>query len=162
MHASASQAVRLWECSWATQCLQEVPGVSNGPADRTTSPAVEPPRSISLLQAIVLGVIICERRHVLDRRIQAFMANHAWYDSCQRKVVKSHQIPECPQTWLTCCWEVPPGMQCNANTTCLGRPKPGCGARQCNQTPSLPSASNAQRQSRAATSWRLQILQAQG
>lgn len=64
--ASAKQAIRLWECSWATQYLQGVPRVSEGPADRTTSPAVEPPRSFSLLQAFfVLAVIIGERRHML-------------------------------------------------------------------------------------------------
>jgi hypothetical protein len=61
------QAVRLWECSWATQCLQEVPGVSERAADKTTSPAVEPQRSFSLLQTFMLVAIVGERRHLLQQ-----------------------------------------------------------------------------------------------
>jgi hypothetical protein len=42
------QAVRLWECSWASQCLPT-------------------PNTVGLLQAFVLAVICGERRHVLQQ-----------------------------------------------------------------------------------------------
>lgn len=71
--ACAPQAVRLWECSWATQCLEEsaaaMPGVAEGTANRTASSAVDAmsyKRTTSLLQAFVLAVIVGERRHVLQ------------------------------------------------------------------------------------------------